>query len=957
MIGDMVHNHLPNEMRGNWIWVDRRRGDVESRLLLRRVFTLDAIPSSADLWLAARTFSHIYVNGFHLNYALAACPEPDSYVWYHDIAYLLGTGVNSIAILAHNAKVARTSCHLQESGLWCQVNIDGAPAIWTGRSWRVREAEAFAANRPRRSLSDGFTEKQDLRLLPAGWTERGFQADDWLAPDHIVPISQGTVGLRAFPGPEMSVSPVPFEKLSVRGGFVRENFAANVTFEKLVSQRGAGTYAAEAYFHTSDLTELSFELYCDSPYRLFVNGKCLKEQGVRPVVAGASLRACRALGFGQDELAEPEGKMLLEEGWNRIVFCQELQPGAAGMTLVVPDHHIQALRMLRHPDAESLPGWTIAGPLRTPLANLLGNFNLSLADNLEFYIPVEERPVDEGAELMSCSFTASSTKAQLLSEDKPLTLKQGEYLILELPHCLFGCPRFLVEGTPGDVLDLISAAEIVDGQLLPWDSGRNQTDTVILAGGLREWMSCAPRGVRYLQVVARKVADIVTITQPQVKVRHYDFGNPGGFESSDKALNEIWEIGRRTLETTVQEVFLDSPSKDETQYIADAAIEAWAAYHVCGDFDLSAKGLEEFAHAQFETGEMPAACPSDIYCNIPDYALLWPVWLQRHYQYTGDRQLLSQMLPNLEKLFSYFAQVSVAGRDVLGDLADRHGGYCFLDHGDIDRQGIVTGLNALYCRSLLSGAALFEAAGNPERARPLREVCARVAQQVRELTWDAERGLFADSWHDGGRSRRFSLPANVLAIYGGVARSEDYSRIFAAFFETDAPYRKHSAGDAPNPYFMYFILETAFALGRREWGLNFMRWYWQAMARRGARTWWELFDPTDADRQQFVGSQCHGYGCSPNGFLISEVAGIRPAKPGFTTIFFNPLTAGIKWVKAKVPTTYGQIAIEWEMKKGGQLDAVIEANYPLSVIPEMEPGMAAGATLHVSDNVTIFASE
>jgi hypothetical protein len=953
----MVKNHLPADLQGDWIWLGKHVQDVESYIFFRREFTLDGIPSSADLWIAARTFFHVFVNGTHVGYGLAANPGPQCYAWYYDIAYLLATGVNTIAILAHNTTVSRSCCRRQASGLWCQVNIDGAPAVWTGRSWKAKHADCFAPNRPRRSSASGFAEKQDLRLYPEGWAERGFNADGWQVPDHHIPVTEKPPRLRSFPAPEMTVQAVPFELLAVRGSCRQESVTTNVTFEKLVAEHGTGVYAAESYVHVSDLTEIIYELYCDSPYRLFVNGKCIKEQGVRPLSSGASYQACRSLGFGQGDLVDPSGRVLLEKGWNHLVFFQELEPGEAGMTLLISDHHIKALRVVREPDADSLPGWTIAGPLRTPLANILGNFTLNLVPAIEYHIPLEGRPVDESAELMSWQFEAAADSARKLAEAETLELQAGEYVILELPHSVYGCPALVLDGTAGDIVQIVTGTEILDGQLLPWDDGRRNVDSIILAAGDCEWMACAPRGVRYLQIIAAKLHRAVRIRQVQVRVRQYAFGNPGRFECSDDLLNRIWQTGERTLRSTVQEVFLDSPAKDETQYIADAMLEAWAAHHVFGDFGLSAKGLEEFAMAQFETGEMPAACPSDIYCNIPDYALLWPVWLQRHYQYTGDRQLLERFLPNLEKLYSYFSHIAVAGRDVLGGLGERHGGYCFLDHADIDRRGVVTGLNALYCRSLLCGAALFEAAEQPEQARPLREVCSRVAQQMRELTWDAERHLFADGWHNGTRSERFSLQSNILAIYGGLARSDEYERIFDEFFCDKPPYQRPSEGNEPNPYFKYFILETAFALGRRQWALDFMRWYWGGMLKRGARTWWELFDPAVPEAQLFVGSRCHGYGTSPNGFLISEVAGVRPANPGFTTIFFSPLTAGLKWVKAKIPTMYGQIVVEWEMKKGGQLHSVIDANYPLSVIPELDPGIAASATIHVSDEVTIFASE
>ncbi len=952
----MAQTNLPSDLRGNWVWEERARNHVESYLLFRREFTLDEIPSSADLWLAVRSFFHLYINGTHVSYGLATCPVRGSYAWYFDVAYLLGTGVNTIAILAHNTRVSRSSCHRQPSGMWCQLNVDGRPQVWTDTSWNMIEAPGFLRNRPRRSIASGFTERLDLRRQPKGWEDRDFSTDDWGAPDYCSSISTEHWELLPFPVAEMSVQAQPLQTIEARGTWGPAFASTSLSFEKLVAQNGPGVYGAETYIHSATDTDVDIELYSDNPYRLFVNQACIKEQAVEPLRVGAAFQSSRSLCFRQGETANPAGSMKLRTGWNQISIFQQLEPDATGLTLIFPGIEHDGVKIHRDPKNDSMPGWSLAGPLRTPLASMLGNVTLMLASERENYIPVDSSAIDEGAELMSFDLNGSDEGAQPLEAEESIELRDGEYVVLALNASTFGCPEFNVTGTEGDVLTIVCGTDLVDNQLLPYEDGRQNVDAVVLAGEQRTWMACAPRGLRYLMILGRHIQDVVNITAPVVKIRRFQTANPGAFECSDDMLNEIWRVGKRTLDASVQEAFLDSPCKEETQYIADAMIESWASYHVYGNFGLAAKSLEEFAVAQFETGEMPAACPSDIYFNIPDYALLWPVWLQRHYLYTGDRQLVERLLPHAKMLFSYFDHVSIPGRDVLGDLS-KYGGYCFLDHSEIDRQGIITGLNALYCRGLLSGAYLLEAAGETEEAGALREQADRVARQIRDLTWDAERGLFADSWHDGERSEHFSPVTNVLAIYGGMARSSDYPAIFDRLFTDEPPFEKSPVGPMDNPYFKYFVMETAFALGRREWALRFLRWYWGGMVEKGAKTWWELHDPQSDDAVMPLDSACHGYGTSPNAYLISEVAGIRPAKPGFSTAFFNPCTNLVDSLKARIPTPYGEILVEWEVTDEGQLEAVIDASYPLAVIPELEPGLAESATIHVSDEVTIYASE
>ncbi len=953
----MEPNPLPAEARGKWIWRPDLKNQVETHILFRREFTLDAIPSSAELWIAARSFYHLFVNGHHLGYALGTAPRRASYVRSYDVAYLLATGTNVLAVMAHNTEVARSSCFAQPGGLWCQLDVNDKPLVWSDRSFKTLIPAAYAGNRPRRSVSEAFTERVDLGEFPAGWRDPGFGDAHWIAPELCPePDGDGWI-LLPCPGPELTVQPRRFEQTALRGTWRRSRAATNVSFENLAARRGPGAYVAETHLFSPEETDLGFELYADNPYRLFLNGQAIKEQGLRPLTAGDPYPPRPDGGFRQGEMVGPDGVMHLVEGWNRLTFFLDVQPGTSGMTMIFPQRAADAVHLQRVPDRTALPGWSVSGPLRTPMVNILGNLTLAGDDSKEFHIPVGDRPVAEGPELMACDFTPDAAfQPAAFPFEEGVELRQGQYVILEIEETVFGCPRLRLEGSRGDLVDVITGTEVAGGQLPPWREGRDHTDTLILGAAPTEWMSGFPKAVSAVMVVARQAQSVVRLSEAMVKTRRYSFPNPGRFECADPALNAIWRNSRRTLDATVQETFMDAPGKEQTQYIADALIESWASYHVYGDFSLAARSLVEFASAQFETGEMPAACPSGLYWNIADYALLWPVWLRQHYLYTGDRKLLDRLLPNAENLFSYFAEITDPETGALRDLGRRFKAYCFLDHGPIDRHGVVTGLNALYVRALLSGVWLFDTVGREEIAELLRQRATRVVASLRTLAWNPELGLFADGW-DGERAARHSPQTNVLALYGGLADPAEYDRIFSALFTAEPPFEREAPGPANNPYFKYFVLETAFALGRRGWAFDYMRWYWNSMVERGARTWWELFDPEAAPGQHSTGSGCHGYGASPSAFLIREVAGIRPAIPGFTAVYFNPLYQRVRSAQAKIPTRYGHISVEWEMQDDGHLEAAIDATYPLAVIPELQSDVAATATLRVSEEVSIFAAE
>ncbi len=950
----MQRYSLPEEIRGEWIWSKSGLDALESYIFFRKDFTLSETPSTAEIWITARTFFHLYINGRHLTWGPPPGTARDSYVMYLDIGFLLQTGPNVIAVLAHNSKIMRYSMRRQAPGLWCQVNINGTPKIASDRTWMILDGSCFHGARPRRSRSLGFTEKMDLGEFPAGWEEMGYNTVRWRHPDHRVSLDAARGDLIPLAASEMISRRSEFPKLALRGRCAPVCTAAWVCFDSVVQAHGPGVYAAEAYVYSAQETEVEFELYCNDPYHLFVNNRSVKSQSLVPLETGKPLDLCVPPCFGQGELADVSGLMEWRTGWNHILLIKQCEPGGCGATLLFPGISAGEVRLVRGQRKEATAGWMLSGPLQAPLANVTGSINLAHLEKSPYLLRVGD-PVNDGALLMSYGFEGNAGGS---SPPDTIELRQNEYVILDAGQTVLGCPQFTFSGPDAAVVNVVCGENIVDDQVVACgDDGRNNTDTLLLGPKPVEWTAYAPRGFRYVMIVARRVPgnDTVQITAPGFLVREYPHQSPGEFRCSDQLLTEIWETGRRTLLATATDQFIDSPSKDCAQYIPDAMIQSWAAYHVFGAFHLAAKSLAEFADSQFETGEMPALAPSDIYQNTPDYALLWPVWLQRHYLYTGDLQFLKQMEPALRRLFSYFSYI--AKQDILANLDTRYGAYCFLDHGEMDREGIVTGLNALYCRSLLAGSWILDQLEDSRGAGILRRRAAHVAHAIRQLCWDEERMLFADGWHDGRMSEFYSWQTNVLAMYGGLVDEALCQEIFDRLFQNDPPLEPLADPESNNPYIQYFVLQVAFALGRQDWAFRLIRWYWGGMVERGARTWWEFFDPQANDIRPNGVSFCQGYAAAPNAFLPTELVGIRPAAPGFTRVYFNPYLKVVQQVQAQIPTPYGRITVHWRIKENGELECSIDANYPLEVVPMLDPAIADSATLRVSDDVAILAAE
>ncbi len=944
---------LPDDVRGNWIWTQAEPTAIEHYCLFRREFMLSETPASAELWITAGTFFHLYLNGRHLGFGPCPTPPDMASVINLDASYFLQTGKNVLAVLAHNTRVARSHCPRHPSGFWCQLNIDDRPTLWTDASWRTRSAGFFRPGRPRRSAATAFTEKVDLRDYPADWKDEDAETKDWFPPQKIIPVANVPTRFIQSRLPEFSSTHRPFDRIHSAGSSEISKTVAYVSFDELLAKRGPGVYMAETYVHSDSDCRHRLLLGNDNPYRLFVNQKLVKAQGSASLSPGADLLRSAPPCFAESDQEDPLGEIALQEGWNHILIYQQAEPGCAGATLALPELPAAPLRFRRSPEEYGVPGWSLLGPLHTPLAHTTGA-PLSQEFSRVAYNPERCQPDDEGSLTAAYDFQPKATSNNTPANFK---LREGDYIILELEATTYACPAFKIAGNSGDVVHIVCGEKIVDNRVVPTGNPLHNVDTVICGDAECQWLSCHPRGIRYMMIQASRACSTVAFSETGIRVREFNFNRIGDFQCDAPILNQIWETGRRTLAATIQGVFLDAPSGDSAQYIADAMIQSWSACHVFGAYELTARSLEDFANAQFETGEMRAVAPSDLYSHIPDFSLLWPIWLQRHYLYTGDRHLMARLLPAMVRLFDFFAAVAEPQTGLLTDLENQWTATCFLDHGSIDRAGIVTGLNAIYCRSLFSGARLLEDLGDHDQAQALRDRATQLAQRLRQLTWNPVTERFADGWHHGAPSPQSSWQTNVLAIYGGIADPEKSEQLFEKLFRQEPPYEPlDGTGPDSNAYFRYFIIESALALDKRTWALDMIRNYWGGMLDRNATTWWEFFDPDSDSQTPAEGSLCNGAATAPSAYLCTELAGIRPAKPGFSTVVFNPALGIANWVKAQIPTVYGHIMIEWSFSKDNQLEAVIDANFPLEVIPVFPATIADNATFHVSDDVTILAS-
>jgi alpha-L-rhamnosidase len=154
------------------------------------------------------------------------------------------------------------------------------------------------------------------------------------------------------------------------------------------------------------------------------------------------------------------------------------------------------------------------------------------------------------------------------------------------------------------------------------------------------------------------------------------------------------------------------------------------------------------------------------------------------------------------------------------------------------------------------------------------------------------------------KKNHFSQHANAFAVWLDVIPKADQQSVMNkimsvsdhAFTAADVPAKLSVAS-----YYYRFYL--ARALVHSGLGNRYLETLgpWRVMIANGLTTWAEQPEPTRSDS--------HAWSAHPNYDLLSTVAGIVPASPGFKSVRIEPRLGSLKHVNATLPTPHGAISL------------------------------------------------
>lgn len=437
----------------------------------------------------------------------------------------------------------------------------------------------------------------------------------------------------------------------------------------------------------------------------------------------------------------------------------------------------------------------------------------------------------------------------------------------------------------------------------------NYKDKWILSGEPDVLEQFDYKAFRYVEVVGP--AEALRPESFKAIVRHYPFRDDACvFQSSNPLLNDIWEICKNGVKFGAQEVFVDCPTREKGQYLGDATVTASSHVYLSGDLRLYKKCLQDFAASANICPGLMTCAPGSLMQEIADFSLQFPLQLMNYYKHSGDLAFLKEMLPVAEGLIHYFKKyqredgllVHVSEKWNLVDWPEN-----LRDNYDFDLSvgsgaGCHNVLNAFFCGAVKTLDEMRECLGlaSENEYDMLKEAYIRAFYRV-------DANLFVDSVV----SSHSALHSNALPLFFGLVPEEAIPQVVALIKE-----KRLACG----VYFSYFVLKGLSNVGEYELVYDLITSMdehgWANMLREGATACFEAW----GKEQKWNTSLCHPWASAPISVFIEDIAGIRPATPGWGERSFQPhIPDSLTELVIEFQTVSGRIRFAHDHKISGQI--------------------------------------
>ena len=953
-------------------WIHALGAEKFSSQMFRKAFSLEKLPEKAVLVAMAANYAEIYING-----EPAATLAVRSYMFdkayeVYDILSYLREGKNVIAVMNIDTGEAI------RAGFALEIQADGETVCFTDGTWLYQDEKALGGP-VNYDISGGGEEVVYAEKLTEDFAEIGFDDGEWK--------SAAVIGNELLHAPYASFHQSKI-KAQIAEVHYPKNVSALMLaknpkgYAMKIGPSNQGVTCALTQITVTEDTEITV-LVCKDLRAVSVDGE--KIPFGQPITLCKGTHFCvfafawtaeflirtekeisfaSPLGDGEPFAScliatppvrypwnAPKVNLAADEKMNAILSCasfesvsEEVKNALAPMAYTVPD---TALFEILTRD-ERIPSNGFAE------ARILNNERIVRSDDSAKISGLE-------------TLCAEGACARIPSQEDAV------HFVLDFGDEQVGKIAFEVNAPKGTVMEIHSFEMITD-------SGINHmkcetTMKYICKDGLQSYISRRLRGFRYLSVyIYGNTSDVVLKDIHVIETRYPMSG--ADFTCSDEMINRIYRMCIRTAEVCSLDLYVDCPGYEQNAWTGDGRVTATVNLLNFGAFEydkqylkLIAQSISDGLWLNYRTRNpryinklyLPCACfPTYPDGCIPIWSFMWLLQVYDHYKFTGDMEFLSEIFGAVKETLARCERMT----DSRG-LFDMQGAWNLIEwaNNDLDFYGEVTANNVMLSHCYRRAAEMAAILGDPSLSVYYNERAAAYRAAVNAYCWDEEKKAYVDtvrdpyayerycaymderkmpkvSYEEYLKKARIGVQSNTLAlIYGCVPEERRelalrflVDNIESGVYVSGTPANRTagipSEDEAPDgyvhigsPFFMYFVLKTLYKYGRDDLALLTQKRDWGNLLESGLTTCIETFKRG----KDWTRSVAHAWSASPAIFLMTEVLGIQPVKPGYTEFTIEPKPSGLDFAKGSVVTPYGRIYVEWKKKENGELDIICNA--------------------------------
>jgi alpha-L-rhamnosidase len=493
------------------------------------------------------------------------------------------------------------------------------------------------------------------------------------------------------------------------------------------------------------------------------------------------------------------------------------------------------------------------------------------------------------------------------------------HVLLDRKTLTTAYPQLTVSGGKGATVRLIYAEALYDKDQHKGDRDEvadrhatGITDNFLPDGG--EHRSFEPlwwRTWRYLDLDIQTAAEPLQLDSLTAQFTAYPFQQQATFSAPDPDLAKIWEVSWRTARLDAHETYMDTPYYEQLQYVGDTRIQALISYSVGGDDRLARQALRAFDWSRIPEGITRSRYPSSLPQTIPTFSLLYVGMLHDYWMYRpDDRDFARSLLPGTRTVLDWYAT-----HEQPDGLLHQLPWWSFIDWVgekqeiptyDARSESCVTTLE--YLGALGEAADLENALGDPLLATRYQSRAAHVRAGLHDKCWSASRGLIADT----PDQKAFSQQANILGVLYDVIPKDRQQQVLTQMLAID-PGTTPDGVLSASYYFRFYLARALDHAGLADRYLDSIG-PWRKLLPLHFSTWPEIPGNTRSDS--------HAWSAHPVYDLLTLVAGIEPASPGFATVHIAPHLGSLPSLTATYPHPQGPIKVVYR-RQGDGLSATV----------------------------------